>query len=34
MNTAEFESKLKKYAEIAIKIGVNLQPGRSCGSRP
>ncbi|MDH3943743.1 MAG: aminopeptidase [Anaerolineae bacterium] len=28
MNTAEFESKLKKYAEIAIKIGVNLQPGQ------
>jgi len=31
MSTTTFESKLSQYAELAIRIGLNLQPGQQLG---
>jgi len=26
--SSEFEQNLKKYAEVIVKVGLNLQPGK------
>ena len=28
METSTFEEKLERYAELAVKVGLNLQPGQ------
>lgn len=32
--TSEFEEKLEKYAELIVKVGLNLQPGQRLLIRP
>ena len=31
MSTSDFESKLQQYAELAVRVGLNLQPGQHLG---
>jgi len=31
MSNTTFESKLSQYAELAIRVGLNLQPGQHLG---